>query len=152
MLLLLLSTASCAPLLIGQAALQGAAFTAAMVDSSLTEHNSKLKDSMEAFNHAFRVQNYADASVFVIPDKVEDFWSEARRFKGRIRLMEYKLKDMQLDKETNQATAILDFQYWRMESPYVQTVSCTQKWQYSEKDRAWRVSDSGFEAIPEISY
>jgi hypothetical protein len=43
-------------------------------------------------------------------------------------------------------------QYWRPESMIIKTVSFTQKWQYSEKDKTWRVSDSGFEAFPSNSY
>ncbi|MGO9691270.1 MAG: hypothetical protein ACLP2X_22445 [Syntrophobacteraceae bacterium] len=111
-----------------------------------------MKDSVKDFNEAFRFEDYAQASVFVSPDKKEKFWSEVDRFHGKIRLAEYELRDMQLDEKKSHATAILYFQYWRPESPILKTVSFTQKWQYSEKDKAWRISDSGFEAFPSSSY
>jgi hypothetical protein len=144
MLLFLLSSVSCTPLLIGQAAYQGVGIVA--VAASM-EDSDKLKDSVKAFNEAFRFEDYEKASVFVSPDKKEKFWSEVDGFNGKIRIAEYELRDMQPDEKKNHATAIVHFQYWRTESLILNTVSITQKWQCSEKDKAWRVSDSGFAAF-----
>ena len=155
MLLILLSAVSCASVLVGEAASEGAKLivgVAAVSSASTEDHDKNLKGSLKAFNEAFRFEDYAQASVFVSPDKKEKFWSEADRFKGKIRMAEYELRDMQLDEKKNHATAILNFQYWRTESPILKTVSFTQRWQYSEKDKTWRVSDSGFEAFPSNSY
>jgi len=155
MLLILLSAVSCASVLVGEAASEGAKLivgVAAVSSASTEDHDKNLKGSLKAFNEAFRSEDYSQASVFVSPDKKEKFWSEADRFKGKIRMAEYELRDMQLDEKKNHATAILNFQYWRTESPILKTVSFTQKWQYSEKDKTWRVSDSGFEAFPSNSY
>jgi hypothetical protein len=155
MLLFLLAAVSCAPVLVGEAASEGANLivgVAAVSLASTEDHDKNLKGSVKAFNEAFRSEDYAQASVFVSPDKKEKFWSEADRFKGKIRMAEYELRDMQLDEKKNYATAILYFQYWRTESPILKTVSFTQRWQYSEKDKTWRVSDSGFEAFPSNSY
>ena len=153
MLLILLSTVSCAYIMAGQAASQGALLVATAAASASTEdHDNNLKSSVKAFNEAFRFEDYAQASVFVSPDKKEKFWSEVDRFQGKIRLAEYELRDMQLDEKKSHATAILYCQYWRPESPILKTVSFTQKWQYSEKDKTWRVSDSGFEAFLSNSY
>jgi hypothetical protein len=153
MLLFLSSAVSCASILAGQAAYEGTIVVAAAAASASTEdHDKNLKSTVKAFNDAFKFEDYTQASVFVSPDKKEKFWSEADRFQGKIRLAEYELRDMQLDEKKNHATAILNFQYWRTESPILKTVSFTQKWQYSEKDKKWRVSDSGFEAFPSNSY
>ena len=155
MLLILLSTVSCASLFLGEAASESASVVvgvAAVSSASTGEHDKNLKGSVKAFNEAFRSEDYAQASVFVSPDKKEKFWSEVDRFQGKIRLAEYELRDVQLDEKKSHAAAILSFQYWRPESPSVKTVSFTQKWQYSEKDKAWRVSDSGFEAFPSNSH
>ena len=154
-LLILLSTVSCSPLFLGQAASEGAQLvvgTAVVCSASTTEHDKNLKGSVKAFNEAFRSEDYAQASVFVSPDKKEKFWSEADRFQGKIRIAEYELRDMQLDEKKNHATAILCFQYCRTASPILKTVSFSQKWQYTEKDKTWRVSDIGFEAFPSTSY
>ena len=149
MLIFLLTSVSCAPVMIGQAALQGAELiNVAAASSASTEDHADLKDSLKTFNEAFRFEDYTQAYAFVSPEIKENFWSEADRFKGEIRIAEYELRDMQLDEKKNHATAILNFQYWRKESPILKTVSCTQKWQYSQKDKTWRVSDSGFDSIP----
>jgi hypothetical protein len=153
MLLLLLSTVSCAAILATQAASEGTAILVVAAASASTEdHDQNFKDSVQAFNEAFRFEDYAQASVFVSPDKKLKFWSEADRFKGKIRIAVYELRDVQIDEKKNCATAILYCQYWRTESPMLETVSFTQKWQYSEKDKKWRVSDSGFEVFPSNSY
>jgi hypothetical protein len=152
-LLILLSTVSCAYIMAGEAAYQGTVLVAtAAASASDEDHDDNLKGSVKAFNEAFRFEDYAQASGFVSPDKKENFLSEVDRFQGKIRLAEYELRDMQLDERKNHATAILCFQYWRPESPILKTVSFTQKWQYSEKEKTWRVSDSGFEAFPSNSY
>jgi hypothetical protein len=156
MLLFLLSAVSCASVLVGEAAYEGAnlavGVAAASYASTTEDHDKNLKGSVKTFNEAFRFEDYSQASVFVSPDKKEKFWSEVDRFQGKIRITEYELRDMQLDEKKNHATAILYFQYWRTESPILKAVSFTQKWQYSEKDKKWRVSDSGFEAFPSNSY
>ncbi|MHC1726241.1 MAG: hypothetical protein AB9866_09575 [Syntrophobacteraceae bacterium] len=117
MLLILLSTDSCAYIMAGQAAYQGAIIVAT------EDYDKNLKDSVEAFNGAFRFENYRQASVFVSPDKKEEFWTEVDRFQGKIRITEYELRDMQLDEKKHFATAILYSQYWRPESPILKTVS-----------------------------
>ncbi len=153
MLLILLSTVSCAYMIAGEAAVQGAVVVAtAAASASAEDHDKNLKASVKAFNDAFRSEGYTQASAFVGPDKKEKFWSEVDRFQGKIRIAEYELRDMQLDEKQNHATAILYFQYWRPESPILKTVSLTQTWQYSEKVKTWRVTDSGFEAFPSNSY
>ncbi len=154
MLLFLLSAVSCAPMLMGQAACDVAQTGTLLVADAASpkDPDKNLKDSMRAFNDAFRVGDYAQARVFVSPDKKEKFWSEVDRVQGKIRIAEYELRDLQLDEKKNHAAAILHFQYWRTESPSLKAVSFTQKWQYSEKDKTWRVSDSGFEAFPSNSY
>jgi len=106
-----------------------------------------LKLSVDAFNSAFRWEDYKEAGAFVPPDKKEQFWAEVDKFKGKIRIIEYNLREVELKDKSRSANAILYFQFWRLESPTVHTVTFTQKWYFVEKDRLWKVSDSGFGAI-----
>jgi hypothetical protein len=82
----------------------------------------------------------------VAPDKKEQFWAQVDKFKGKIRLTDFEFRDLEL-KDKCSATAILHFQYWRPESPTLQTVTITQKWYFTEKDKLWKVSDTGFGTI-----
>ncbi len=151
MLLCLLSSVSCTPML-GQAAIQGANLVLFGAASALTEDQVKdLERSVKAFNAAFRFEDYAKASLFVSPDGVEKFWSEVDSLNG-VRIAEYELRHMQPDEEKNRVTAIVHFQYWRTESPILKTVSIAQKWQYFEKSKSWRLSDSGLAAFHSNSY
>lgn len=151
-LLLSLSVVSCTPMLVGQAALEGTKAVASAAYAESTEDADKnFKNSVRVFNEAFKFEDYVQASALVSPGKKEEFWSEADRFKGKIRLTEYELREIQFDEKKLHATVILHFQYWRTESPTLKGASLSQKWQYSEKDKTWNVSNSGFEAIPSDS-
>ncbi len=106
-----------------------------------------LKSSVDAFNADFKWEDYSAADAFVPSDKKEAFWAEVDKFKGKIRLTEYELREVTLKDRSGSATALLHFQYWRPEAPTLESVTFTQKWYYIEKDKLWKVSDSGFGAI-----
>ena len=106
-----------------------------------------LKLSVDAFNTAFRYEEYTEAAAFVPADKREHFWAEADRFKGKIRITDFNLREVEHKDKSTSANPILYFQFWRLESPILQTVTFTQKWYFDQKDKRWKVSDSGFGAI-----
>ena len=106
-----------------------------------------LKASVEAFNSAIRWEDYAAAAAFVPADKKELFWTEVDRFKGKIRIIDYQIREVTPEEKGHRATAIIYFQYWRVASPTVQTVTISQKWFYMRKEKVWKVADNGFGAI-----
>ena len=111
-----------------------------------------LKASIETYTSAFRWEDYDAAAAFVPADRKEQFWAEVDRFKGKIRLIDFQVREVKRAENGNRATAVVYFQYWRPESPTVQTATFTQKWYFPEtgktaKERLWKVSDSGFSAI-----
>jgi len=128
-------------------------FVALIVAScaSAGRHEEKLKESLKAsvdtFNSAFKWEDYSDAVAFVPVAKKEAFWAEVDKFKGKIRLTEYELREVSVKEHVSSASAIVHFQYWRPEEPSLLSVTFTQKWYYIEKDKLWKVSDSGFGAI-----
>ena len=145
----LLSATSCTPLLIGQAAGQGALIVGAAASSaSARDQNEDLKLSIDGFNEALQFKDYSQALAFIVPDKRNTFWPMADRLKQKIDIAKYEVRDLELDKEKHNATVSLHVEYWRPECPIVKGVSLTQKWQYSAKDKKWEVSDTGFEAFP----
>ena len=107
----------------------------------------EFKDSIDAFNSAFRWEEYKEAAAFVPPDKKEEFWAQVDKFKGKIRITDFEVRETQLKDKNPSATAILHLQYWRTESPTLQTVTFTQKWYYNAKEKKWMVVDHGFGAI-----
>ena len=113
------------------------------------EDEASLRQSVEGFYDAFREEDYTAAVAFIPPNKKEQFWAEADRFKGKIRLSDLELREVQLKGKGGQALAILHTQFWRTESPVLRSVTFTQKWHHSQKEKVWRLDDSGFAAITE---
>ncbi|MGA2027038.1 MAG: hypothetical protein ABSH17_08225 [Syntrophobacteraceae bacterium] len=103
--------------------------------------------SVDAFNSAFRAEEYTEAAAFVPADKKEHFWAEVDRFKGKIRISDYNVREIEHKDKSTSANPIVYFQFWRLDSPTLQTVTFTQKWYFDQKDKQWKVSDSGFGAI-----
>ena len=108
---------------------------------------TSLKLSVDAFNDAFRSEEYTEAAAFVPADKKEYFWAEVDRFKGKIRITDYNLREVQHTDKSTSANPIMYFQFYRLDSAALQTVTFTQKWYFDQKDKGWKVSDSGFGAI-----
>ncbi len=122
----------------------------ASTGSSEKTKSETLTASVEAFNGAFKWEDYAAAATFASRGKKEEFWAEVDRFKGKIRIVEYTVRELEHEEKSCSATAVLYFQYWRTDSPTVQTVTFNQKWYYIEKDKQWKVLDSGFGALTRI--
>ncbi len=110
-----------------------------------------LKPAIEAFNSAFRWEDYPTAMAFVPAAKKEQFWAAVDKFKGKIHLVDYQIRDIAHQEGACTASAIIYFQYWRTDSPVVQTVTFTQKWFYVEsenaKEKGWKVQSSGYGAM-----
>ncbi len=106
-----------------------------------------LKQSVDAFNRAFRWEDYHAASVWVDRAKRERFWAEVDNFKGKIRIIDFQTREIDHQEKATTATAVITFQYWRPDSPTLQKATLTQKWYFSDTEKAWQVSQSGFQAI-----
>jgi hypothetical protein len=110
-----------------------------------------LKASVETFNSDVKWEDYSAALAFVPADKKEQFWAVMDRLKGKIRIIEFQIREVdnpdkkQDKKEHKQSSgnATLTCQYWRTDSPILQTVCICQKWYYIEKEKIWKVQESG---------
>lgn len=120
---------------------------ASMGADSEKKKTESLRASVEAFNAAFRWEDYSTALAFVPEYKREQFWNAVDMFKGKIRIIEYQVREVDEKPMAPTSTAILYFQYWRTDAPTLQTVNLTQRWAYMEKEKAWKIVDSGFRAF-----
>jgi hypothetical protein len=118
-----------------------------IVTSSHDKQKENLGASIEAFNSAFRWEDYKSAAVWIEPEQKELFWAEVDKFKGKIRLVDFQVRDVDWNEKTMTATALVYFQYFRPDAPTLQTVTFPQKWWFSEKDKCWRLGQSGYQAI-----
>jgi hypothetical protein len=144
LLLMLFSSISCTPLLIGQAACEGSYLLAATTQQTRHPYNN-LKGTLTAFNNAIIFEDYEAAASHVSREQKGAFWSQMDMFKKNIRLSQFNITHMDVDKDKENATVILHIEYWQTESPTTKNASITQKWQY--KDKKWVVIDSGLEAL-----
>ena len=78
-----------------------------------------LKASVEAYNSAIRWEDYTEAAAFVPADKKEQFWAETDRFKGKVRIVDFQVREVTPGEKGHKGTAIIYFQYWRLASPTV---------------------------------
>lgn len=106
-----------------------------------------LTASVEAFNHSFRWEDYNTAAAFVPSGKKELFWKEVDIFKGKIRIIDFQIRGLDHLEDSTTATAILHFQYYRPESPTLETATFSQKWFFSEKEKAWQIGHCGYQAM-----
>ncbi len=106
-----------------------------------------LTSSIEAFNHAFRWEDHTAAAVFVPSGKKEQYWNEVDNFKGKIKIIDIQIRDIDHVEDGTTATAVLNVQYYRPESPILQTATFSQKWFFSEKEKGWQIGQSGYQAM-----
>ncbi|MHC1730056.1 MAG: hypothetical protein AB9866_29345 [Syntrophobacteraceae bacterium] len=107
----------------------------------------ELNASVEAFNSAFRWEDYKGASRFVDIAKKELFWEEVDKFKGKIRLLDFQIREVDQNEKATLGTAILYIQFYRTDAPTLQSATFTQRWYFSEKDKGWKLAQSGYSAI-----
>lgn len=113
-----------------------------------TDKDKKAIDSsVETFNRAFRWEDFDTAALFISPEAKLQFWNEVDKFKGKIHVIDFQIRDLDWQEKRPIATAIVYFQYYRTASPSIQTITFEQKWYYVEKEKVWRLGKSGFDAI-----
>ena len=124
---------------------------AAVVSCSSWGKSEKKKDnlsaSVDAFNRAFKWEDYTAAVLFISPLNKMQFWQEVDVFKGKIRIIDIQIRDIDYIEDSPSAFITLYAQFYRPNAPTLQTVTFSQKWQFSEKEKAWLVKERGFEAI-----
>ncbi len=108
------------------------------------KQSDDLRFAVETFNNAFRWGDYPTAAIWVDPSRKEQFWAEVDRFKSKIRIYEIQVRDIDKEEKSPVGTAILNVQYFRMDAPTLQSITLSQKWVFSEKDKSWRIDQSGF--------
>ncbi len=106
-----------------------------------------LKESVDAFNFAFRWEEYNEAAAFLPTSRKADFWALVDTFKGNLRIVDFEVREVEYHKGSMRGTAIVSYQYYLSASPLLQKATVTQQWYYTESDKTWKVESSGFEAI-----
>jgi len=102
---------------------------------------------VDAFNQDFRWEDYKAAGAWVPVARKANFWAAVDKFKGKVRIFDYQLREVNLDEKAKAGTATISFQFYRTSSPMLETVTVSQKWYFSEKEKSWKLGKSGFQAL-----
>jgi hypothetical protein len=115
----------------------------ASMDGTDKKSYETLQSAVEAFNGAVKWEEYSTAAAFLPVGQKEQFWAIADRLKGKVRIVEFQVRELeQVDKKLS-GVVTLSCQYWRTDMPTLQTVCLCQKWYYIEKEKTWKVQENG---------
>jgi hypothetical protein len=94
---------------------------------------------VEVFNSNLKWQDYKEASVFLPPAMQESFWKETDDLQGKVRMMDYQIRNIAMEKDGQAATVLLRYRFFYTNDPYVQTKMVRQQWRYLEPEKAWQI-------------
>ena len=101
-------------------------------DKSLVEH-------IEAFNSALRWEDFKIAASVIPPQSQEEFWRLADKMQGRVRIMDFQIRNVSMEPGSQSWTAILRFRYYYTDDPHVRTKTLRQRWRFLEKEEVWQL-------------
>ncbi len=92
--------------------------------------------AMQAYNTAFRWENYKAATALVPPAMQPQFWDEADKFHKFVRIMDFEVRSVVLENQGFRGVAQLNCRFYFTTSPTLQSKTISQTWQYLEKKRS----------------
>lgn len=100
------------------------------------EQSSKTYNKMIRWNELDRAD-----MAFPPPDRREEFKEKVKAAKG-VKVTDFRVKSLECNPETGEATVVLDIDYYREPSITVKTVEDVQQWKYELEGvgvRRWRL-------------
>jgi len=95
--------------------------------------------AVDQFHNAIRWEAYDTALLFVSPPLVDDFWRLADMMQGRIRIMDYEIRQPVCDPKSGSAFVTVHFKLYHQDGPKLQTRTVREKWAYVGKERMWQL-------------
>jgi hypothetical protein len=95
--------------------------------------------SVDQFHNALRWEAYDTALVFVSPPLVDDFWQLADILQGKIRIMEYEVRQPVMDPISGSGSVTVHFKLYHQDGPRLQTRTVREKWVYLPKEKIWQI-------------
>jgi len=103
---------------------------------------SDFEQSSKTYNKMIRWNELEKADVvFPPPDRREEFKEKVKAAKG-VKVTDFRIKNLECNPETGEATVVLDIDYYREPSITIKTVEDVQKWKYELEGvgvRRWRL-------------
>jgi hypothetical protein len=95
--------------------------------------------AVEGFNSSFRWEDFKAASMWIPTEGLVDFWEETDIFDGHIRIIDFQIRNVNLNEVSSSGTAIVQFKYYYTNAPHIQTKTLKQQWVYREQGKTWQV-------------
>jgi hypothetical protein len=103
--------------------------------------HGKFDESIEAYNHSLRWNEWDNASLFPKDSIREDFQNRAAAAKN-VRITDYRIVNKTYDAAKREAIAEVEIDYYNVFSLVTKTVHDTQKWAYLDENgtKKWRLT------------
>ena len=103
--------------------------------------STEFEKSSRDYNRMVRWQEFSTADTYVEHDIRRAFELKVAAAKG-ITLVDYRILTMTCDPEKGEARATVEFDYYRLPSTRVRTVTDVQQWVYHDEDgeSGWRLT------------
>lgn len=95
--------------------------------------------AVDQFHNAMRWEAYDTALMFVSPPLVEDFWRLADMLQGKIRIMEYEVRQPLYDPRNGSGSVTVHIKLYHQDGPRLQTRTVREKWVYLGNEDMWQI-------------
>jgi hypothetical protein len=113
-------------------------------DKSDTKH---LTFAIERFNTSMQWQDYKTAALLLDPSLQTSFWSWVDQMQGRIRITSCEIRSLNLANDHCSGDVLLHYSYYYTNDPYIRSHTLHQHWQYTEKDKRWKLVQDDLNSI-----
>lgn len=114
-----------------------------------TRGEGGLMSAVESFNSLLRWEEYRLASAWIPQADKELFWGIADLFEGRLRIMDYQVRDVSVANNGTSGSVILSFRFYFTNNPNLLSRTIHQKWVFSEEKKSWLVVRHDLEGLLE---
>jgi hypothetical protein len=105
--------------------------------------------AVESFNSLLRWEDYRLASSWIPQNDKEMYWGIADLFQGRLRIMEYQIRDISVAPDGASGSVFLSFRFYFTNDPNLLSRTIHQKWVFSDEKQSWVVTTHDLEGLLE---
>ncbi|HEY6871317.1 MAG TPA: hypothetical protein VI298_01190 [Geobacteraceae bacterium] len=101
----------------------------------------EFEKSSRSYLQLVRWQEFESAAVTYVSPPLREAYRERIKAAGEVKVADYRVKVVECDPVKGEATAKVEFDYYRPPSTRVLTVEDVQKWSYEDENgqRIWRL-------------
>ncbi len=106
-----------------------------------------LIQSVQAFHSALKWEDYKLASSWLDSSRREDFWNLADELNENVRVLDFALRDVSVDGQSQTGVVHIRCQYFHTRDPRLMSKTLTQRWKYLPDQKVWIVEHTDLGAL-----